>query len=486
MNFIEDILNRHEDKTLEFKRELSSKSLIKTIVAFANTAGGLLVIGVDDDKTIVGVDDPLDVEEKLTSLIADNITPFLLPTIKIVTHQDKSLVLIQVPFLAAMGPFYLKQLGKEKGVMVRLGSSSREASTEMIQELKRLHHSQGFDALPCPQASYDDLDQVLLKKLFARNDQSVTQAKLMTLKILVPYGEKIVPSNAGVILFAKEPVREQLFPMAYVSCARFAGIKKVDFLDRLDIGRIIEAVDAVPAFIRRNTRMGAIIKDIKREDVPEYPTVAVREGLLNALMHADYSYMNMRIFVSIFDDRLEIRSPGCLLPGMTIASIKEGVSMPRNLVIARIFQMLGWVEQFGTGYMRIMSACEAHEYPLPEWREVGPYMDIVFKPLMMEGIHDLSPKDQVGTQSGPSGDLVGTQSAPSQDDAELLKLCQKAKSISELMVAMNWKHRTKFRRRFLMPMLEQGLLEMTIPEKPNSRLQKYVITQLGKQRFENT
>lgn len=484
MNFIEDILNRHEDKTLEFKRELSSRSLIKTIVAFANTAGGLLVIGVDDDKTIIGVDDPLDVEEKLTSLIADNIAPFLLPTIKIVTHQEKSLVLIEVPFLAPMGPFYLKQLGKEKGVMVRLGSSSREASTEMIQELKRLHHSQGFDALPCPQASYDDLDQALLKELFVRNDQTVTQAKLMTLKILVPYGDKIVPSNAGVILFAKEAVREQLFPMAYVSCARFAGIKKVDFLDRLDIGRIIQAVDAVPAFIRRNTRMGAIIKDIKREDVPEYPTVAVREGLLNALMHADYSYMNMRIFVSIFDDRLEIRSPGCLLPGMTIASIKEGVSMPRNLVIARIFQMLGWVEQFGTGYMRIMSACEAHQYPLPEWREVAPYMDIVFKPLVMEGIHDLSPKDQVGTQSAPSQHPVGTQSAPSQNDTELLKLCYAPKSISELMSEMSWKDRTKFRRRFLMPMVEQGLLEMTIPDKPNSRLQKYVITQLGKERFE--
>lgn len=268
MNFVEELLNRHEDKTLEFKRDLSSpKSVLKTLVAFANTAGGVLVIGIDDNKKVLGVDDPLAIEEKLTSLIADHIAPFLLPTIKIVSHKKKSLLLIEVPFLANMGPFYMKQLGAEKGVMVRLGSSTREATKEMIQELHRIHHSQGFDGLPCPEASYNDLDHALMKDVFGRVNQKITKAKLKTLKILVPYGDDVVPSNAGIILFAKEDVRDQLFPMAYVSCARFAGIKKVDFLDRLDIGRT--------------------------------------------------------------------------------------------------------------------NACEKHDYSLPEWREVGPYTDIIFKPLEM-------------------------------------------------------------------------------------------------------
>lgn len=480
MTLVKSLLERHEDKTLEFKRDLSSpKSILKTLAAFANTAGGMLVIGIIDDKKVVGVEDPLGIEEKLTSLIADHITPFLLPTIKIVNQKKKSLVVVEVPFLANMGPFYLKQLGKEKGVMVRLGSSTRAATPEMIQELTRIHHAQGFDALPCPQASYDDLDYDLLKETFAKAEQSITKSKLKTLKILVPYGKDYVPSNAGVILFAKESVREQLFPMAYVSCARFAGIQKVDFLDRLDIGRVIEAVNAVPAFIRRNTKMGAIIKDIKREDVPEYPTVAVREGLLNALMHADYSYMNMRIFISIFDDRLEIRSPGTLPPGMTIDGIKEGVSMPRNLVIARIFQKLGWVEQFGTGYLRITNACEKHNYPLPEWKEVGPYTDIVFRPLEMAAIHNLPTGDDVSTKSAPSRHQVSTKSAPSQEELELLKSCYEAKPITELMKILDWKDRTKFRNRFITPLLEQGLLTMTIPDKPNSRLQQYVITEQG-------
>lgn len=196
------------------------------MVAFANTAGGALIIGIDDNKKVLGVDDPLAIEEKLTSMIADNITPFLLPTIKIVNYKKKSLVLIEVPLLANMGPFYLKQLGLEKGVMVRLGSSTREATKHMIQELHRIHHTQGFDSLPCPQATYNDLDHSLMKAVFSQVNQPITKAKLKTLKILVPYGDDIAPSNAGVILFGKEDIREQLFPMAYVSCARFAGTKK--------------------------------------------------------------------------------------------------------------------------------------------------------------------------------------------------------------------------------------------------------------------
>lgn len=116
-------------------------------------------------------------------------------------------------------------------------------------------------------------------------------------------------------------------------------------------------------------------------------------------MHADYSYTGTRILISIFDDRLEIRNPGCLPPGMTLDSLKEGISIPRNLIIARIFKMLNWVEQFGTGYFRIKQACEMGNYPLRDWREIGPYTDIVFRSIRMNGIHNLSPLGQEGEKS---------------------------------------------------------------------------------------
>jgi ATP-dependent DNA helicase RecG len=275
-----------------------------------------------------------------------------------------------------LGPFYLKQKGRDKGVMVRLGSSTRQATPEIIKELEIRHQSSSFDAMPCLQA---------------------TEANLKTLKILVNYGKQLVPSNAGIILFGTEEIRQQVFPMAIVSCARFDGTDKAHFIDQQDIDSILGAVDEVPKFIRRNTRMGAVIETIKRQDIPEYSPVAIREGLLNALMHADYSYNNLKHFVSIFDDRLEIRSPGTLPPGMTIESLKEGISIPRNMVIAGIFKKLGWIEQFGTGYRRIKEACERDNYPIPEWREAALYVDIIFKAVGQGG-------DKKGARRGQEGD----------------------------------------------------------------------------------
>lgn len=140
MQYIESLLTRHEDKTLEFKQDFSSpKRILKTLVAFANTAGGVLIIGVTDDKSVFGVDDPLTLEETLTSLVADHIEPLLLPTIQIIDYNNKALVVVEVPFLAGISgtPFFLKQLGSEKGVMVRLGSSTRAATSAMIRELQQ-------------------------------------------------------------------------------------------------------------------------------------------------------------------------------------------------------------------------------------------------------------------------------------------------------------------------------------------------------------
>jgi ATP-dependent DNA helicase RecG len=377
---LQELLKQPEGKTLEFKRDLSSiEPIMKTLVAFANTAGGTLIIGVDDDKKVVGVEDVLAMEEKITSCVADNIVPLLLPIIKIAPVGRKSIVIIEIASMFHLGPFYLKQKGRDKGVMVRLGSSTRQATPEIIKELEIRRQSVSFDAMPCLQATEEDLDRDLLKKTFENVAPKLTQANLKTLKILVNYGKQLVPSNAGIILFGTAEIRQEVFPMAVVSCARFAGIDKVHFIDQQDIDSILAAVDEVPKFIRRNTRMGAIIETIKRQDIPEYSPVAIREGLLNALMHADYSYNNLKHFVSIFDDRLEIRSPGILPPGMTIESLKEGISIPRNMVIAGIFKKLGWIEQFGTGYRRIKEACERDNYPIPEWRESALYVDITFK-----------------------------------------------------------------------------------------------------------
>ena len=181
---IEQRLSEPEGKQLEFKRDLSSpKPLMKTLVAFANTAGGQLIIGVDDDGTVLGVDDPLDIEECLTSMIADAIHPRLLPNIELVSVGEHTLVCIEV-FLSSTRPHFFKALGEENGVLVRLGSSNRQAGLALIQEMQRQASGTTFDVQPMPELSRDDLDQNAIQQAF-RSEQLLDDNKLRTLRLLV-------------------------------------------------------------------------------------------------------------------------------------------------------------------------------------------------------------------------------------------------------------------------------------------------------------
>jgi len=199
--------------------------------------------------------------------------------------------------------------------------------------------------------------------------------------LLVPHAGGLSVSNGGLILFGLDDVRQRYFPDARVSCARFRGTDKSEFIDRIDItGSVLNAIDEVPRFIRRNTRLAARIENMHRQDIPEYPELAIREILVNAIGHADYSLRGMRILVGIYADRMEIQNPGMLPFGMTMDDFKAGVSKIRNRVIARVLRELGLMEEWGSGYMRVLEACRFGGYTEPEWHELGTVMRVVFYP----------------------------------------------------------------------------------------------------------
>lgn len=377
---IQELIKQPESKTLEFKQDLSSlKPIIKTVIAFANTAGGVIVVGIEDDGKIVGIDDPFKMEEKIASAIADNIKPLIMPDVEFATVEDKTLLIIKVAH--TIGPFYLKQTGEPSGILMRLGSTNRQASRQLIDEMYRQRTKQSFDELPCLGTTEKDFDPKLVNIVFDHFEHKPTIAKLKSLGLLVKHGNQTVPSNAGIILFANEETRFHQFADARVSCARFAGTEKVEFIDRLDIeGGLLTAIEEVPKFIRRNTRMAAEIKDIRRRDIPEYPVLAVREALLNALLHSDYSMQGSRILVAIFSDHLDITNPGMLPLGITLEDFKNGVSSVRNKVIARVFEKIELVEQWGSGYKRIMDICASESYPEPKWEEFGSAVRVTFYP----------------------------------------------------------------------------------------------------------
>jgi len=367
---IEGILARDEGKTLEFKENCRPlERIVRTAVAFANTAGGTIVIGVKDKtKEVVGIADPLVDEERLANAFADGIRPLLVPDIQIHAWRKQQLIVVTVPH--AVGPYYVRSEGAEAGVYVRLGSTNRPAGPELLAELRRLARNTFFDEQSCSETSSDEIDVRAASEFFAEVSRPLTPAKQRSLGLLVGQGAREVPSIGAVLLFGKN--RGSLFPSATIRCARFLGKGTAKFLDQTEIDEHLpKAVDSAVAFIERHTRQGIEIGRLRRRDLPEYPVEAVREAIINAIVHADYSIGGAGTKIAVFDDRIEITNPGLLPFGLTLEAALAGVSRLRNRVIGRVFRELGLIEQWGSGLGRMRAACANAALPPPRFEELG-------------------------------------------------------------------------------------------------------------------
>ena len=216
-----ELLKRHEGKTLEFKRDLSSpEAILKCLVAFANTAGGIIVIGVEDrSKNARGVPDVLRAEEKLANLVSDSIRPRLVPDIEVVPWRKLNVLAVQV-YPSNTRPHYLERLGSEDGVFIRVGSTNRKAEALQIEELKRLNWRTAFDEQAIPDLKSEAIDFRAASELFAPYRQLTAQA-WSTLHITTEHQGRQVPTIGGLLLFGKDGFAR--FPDAWIQAGRFAG-----------------------------------------------------------------------------------------------------------------------------------------------------------------------------------------------------------------------------------------------------------------------
>jgi len=480
---VSELLRQNEGKTLEFKREISSPiNILKTVVAFANTAGGLLLIGMDNNtRKPVGIDDPLEAEERLCNMIADAIRPRIVPNIEMATLEGKTLLLVEV-FLSSLRPHWIKSEGPEQGVYVRLGSTNRKADRELIAELRRSVEGISFDEMPMPELSIDDLDLDAAQRAFG-GERELNKQALLTLKLLVRNQGKIVPSKGGMLLFGRN--RTDYFPDCWVQCGRFIGSDKARIFDHIDIDEPLpQSVDSIMLFLKKHAMRGADFSDIRRRDVWSIPLGPLREAVINALVHADYSQRGGPIRVAFFDDRIEIENPGILPPGITVEDMKQGVSKIRNPVIARVFRELKLIEQWGSGVPRIFRETAESGFPEPSIVELGLRVRFVFP--LAKAITVGEPT-QSQPESRPELRLKSRlESRLKSPLAAKVVLFLEEEPSGKAGLAKKLGHKTvsgelhkQIRR-----LLEMGLIEMTIPEKPNSRLQKYRLTEKGKQALE--
>ncbi len=380
---IDGILNLSEDRKHEFKETLPGKNdLCKTVVAFANDAGGEIYIGIKDHpRKIVGVpeDDLLKLEERISNIIHDNCAPLILPDIYFLNLQGKHVVVIKI-YKGNNPPYFLKNKGKEKGTYFRVGSTNRLAGKEIIEEMERQKQGISFDSLPVYSKNIDQLDYSAFAKQFEEiTGEKLTKTTLKKLNLIVDNHNDSFPTNA-LVLLSGDDLKARLFPYAKIECARFKGTIPGDFIDQktIDSPLSLQAEEAYK-FILRHISQGSSYEGVYRKDRWEYPVIAIREVIRNAVIHRDYTLKGMDVKIAIFDDKIEITSPGKLMPTIDFNDMEAGQSDIRNKTLAGVFKKLGIIEQWGNGLKLI--AEELKKYPEMEmqWSEPGMAFRITFK-----------------------------------------------------------------------------------------------------------
>ena len=356
---IEEI-KKGETEKLEFKREIPSKDskLMKTVVAFSNSHGGRIVFGVDDEThEIIGIENEkvFRLMDALANMISETIEPQVVPRITFETIEDKTIVIVEI-VEGQNQPYFLKAEGISDGVYIRVAATTRKAEYEKVKELMLWGERKSYDKIFEKHEAVSEESALHLCHAIEKYNKknSVTLANLKSWGLLKEEDGKLFPSIAFRLLETGD------IHFAQVQCGVFRGTDKVYFIDRKEYsGPIYEQIENAYNFVLQHINIGAKIEGLYRRDIPEIPEEAIRELIVNAVMHRNY-LAHSYIQVCIYDDRLEITSPGGLYGGLTLEEMLQGSSSIRNELIADTFLRMGIVEKWGTGIKRIADLCREH------------------------------------------------------------------------------------------------------------------------------
>ena len=371
MNWLH-LIAEGESKTLEFKRELpKNEQIAKTMVAFANTSGGRLLIGVADDGEIVGVDAShvIELKDKLYASLFEKITPSLAPNIYTV-NIDGILILVLEVDRGQLLPYALKLGESVSQIFIRIGASNRIADAVHVAELQRQRQHLTFDEEVNTNVALSDLDLSPLIAAFKAQGLVLDDAKIRNFHLIKSRNGTDYPTNGLLILLG-------YFEHVSTQCARFKGQSKDVFLDRKEYtGDVLSQMHHAEMFIHNHLNLVAKLDGLQRHDMLEIPPIAIREALVNAFVHRDYSNFGRNIKIAVFDDMVDIVSAGGLVSSLTMRDLFTGRSEIRNPTVARVFKALGYIEQWGSGIGRIRHACVDAGLKEPTLTEKGDFFEV--------------------------------------------------------------------------------------------------------------
>ena len=334
-----------ESETLELK-EIVVEDIKKEIIAFANSAGGTLYVGVADDGGIVGVENPDTVIQQISNMVRDSIKPDITMFIRYTAKNVEGKQIVAVEIQRGTGrPYYLAKKGlRPEGVYVRQGTSSVPATSTAIRRMIKDTDGDSFEAM---RSLEQNLTFQAAEKEFALRDLAFGVSQMKTLGILNTDG---IYTNLGLLL------SEQCAHT--VKAAVFEGTNQSIFRDRQEFtGSLLQQMNEVYEYIDRRNQVHSTFDKLRRIDTRDYPEVAIREALLNSLAHRDYSF-SASTLISVYDDRIEFTSIGGLPAGVSLDDIMLGLSVCRNPKLANVFYRLELIEAYGTGMKKIMGAYE--------------------------------------------------------------------------------------------------------------------------------
>jgi len=380
MNDIRQLIKGGESEKVEFK-ERFDKETIETAVAFANTKGGIILIGVSDKNRIKGTQIGKDTLNDWANQISQSTEPRVIPEIEVSEIDDKSVVIIRIK------EFPIKPVSVKGKYFRRVGNSNRIMP---MQEIAQMHfHSAGmsWDKLAARDVTIEEIDVEKVKRYIKKANETGRRKvgddeKPLQVLEKLELRKEGRPTWAATLLFHERPQR--FLSQAVIHCGRFKEETMV-IDDRMIEGTIIEQVDEAMDFIRKNINVRFVITGKpEREQIWDYPLEALREAVINAVCHRDYTIPS-NTEVRIYDDKLIVWSPGGLPFGITIADLYEPhSSVLRNKGIGGIFYDMGWIEQWGSGIDKMRKACMKAGLPEPQFEEYQGFRVIFRKDIYTE------------------------------------------------------------------------------------------------------
>ena len=338
-----------ENQNIEFKQEYVS-DIRKEVIGFANADGGVVYVGIRKDGVVIGMEDPDSAMLQIVNSLKDSIAPDIMPFVKVQAEQMEGKHVVEIHVTTGTNrPYYLREKGlKPSGVYVRKGSSTQPMTEEGIREMILQNSGRSFELCRSmnQELTFHTLQAEMQKRLI-----ELGTSQMRTLKLI---GEDGLYTNLALLLSDQCETTTKV--------ALFQGTDKEVFRDRKEFtGSILKQLEEVYQFINLLNKTKATFSGLDRTDMRDYPEEAVRESLLNSIVHRDYSFSGSNL-VNIYENRMEFVSLGGLVSGLELKSIFLGVSQSRNPNLAAVFYRMRLIESYGTGIGKIERAYKTYQF----------------------------------------------------------------------------------------------------------------------------